>query len=316
MKASVLVTLLFFFGPSFDALAGGSAVGNGGFGIFRGESVRLFDLAEAGIVPQCRNLPEAFLPYSEEVTKIAEALGVRSELLDRYLRELDNLRPRLGWKLANVIRFYEWKVQARLVKKTQDVCASCRQIAIRTMDKITIDGSLWKRMDQENRIALMFHEALFAIMRSDVCPRRENKIACGERHFVKIREIVATIFAPLPWGERKIRLEEFVRDRLSVELSIWGDDFRRDKLGQESPSQEGIEKFARTLCKIELERMGSQKQRYSMLIPFEIEDTIYGPQYFLKFLDRSSHKIVKAYAADKQCARKLASLLSDWFGNR
>lgn len=326
------ITSFFLFGivlftPLFSAFAGGISVGNGGFGVWRGQAVELFDLVEAGIKPR-RTVVHEMRLYHPRIEKIADRLGIEKYLLATKLTELDWLIPGFGVLVAEVIAFYDWKLQPRIEGLTKDACPGCVQVAVRSAHTIDVNGEAWRAMNQDHRIALLLHETAFAMMRTDHCPLRGKALACDDMNFREIRALVASFFAE-PFKNRDT-LVKAIRTHLKVDHSsltcvnpYYSVTYKSSRTVNTTfssitaPDIEYLAEIAAEVCDsfgvdepVRLELM----RTVLILRSTPLYETIYGPQYFLEVLGRFPRKKAAFFPTSREkCRSQLVTTMNAWF---
>lgn len=315
---------VFLFNVS--SFAGGSTVGNGGFGVWRGNKLELYDLVEAGVTPQ-RSTIVGVRGFHPKIYEIARSLHVNEDLLEAKLQELDFVLPEFGTLMAEVIAFYEWEMRPRILTKTKDACPGCTQIAVRSAQRIEVNGAAWRVMNQDHRIALLIHEAAFALMRTDRCSRQDDLLACDDVVFKDVRALVASMFAEPFKNMKALRrsIQEFLNIN-SETLCCWapnsakyqGEDGVVLKLTSAAPlGEDQIAKFAEDVCEAS---KGSEFIQIDLtrtplkLIPSVLRNTLYGPQHFLELLGRSMRKGIALYPRTaEECRHQIVTKLAYWF---
>ncbi len=183
MKTKIILVLLIFYTSQIQA-SSESGPGNGGDGIVRIENgktrVYLLDLVEAGVEK---------IPVFNWTIKVQPQIEERIDLaLNRFKmkeRELRNLKKHLTQKLSELykqsplgafyilraIELYQWNfVNSELLDvKDEDSVLSFGseelvQLAIRRDLIIRVNKSLWKKMTLAHQVALILHEALYAVI--------------------------------------------------------------------------------------------------------------------------------------------------------
>lgn len=186
-----LVTILLM--TSMASFAGDK--GNGGDGIERNGKLYVLDLVEAGV-------EEA--PYFRSGTVAPSLLKLRLEmafgsdgypvdLIARKLVEIADGNPHLSAAIAQVIEEYNWRlVNSSLIDIKDEYTVldykDLKQLAIRKQNTISIDKSLWAKLDDENKTALIFHEVIYALIK----PKLVNGVL--QQQSDRAREVNGFIF--------------------------------------------------------------------------------------------------------------------------
>lgn len=330
MKSAVSLFLFVYviFTASISFAVGGTSVGNGGFGVWKNGSFQLFDLAEADVTPKRSHINDALL--HPKLKDIAQKLQIEEALLASKTAELNQLIPGFGILIAEVISFYEWKIEPQISNHTRDACQGCIQIAIRSARAVVVNWEVWQIMNQDQRIALMIHEAAFALMRTGRCRSPGAIVACEEADFKAVRGLVAQLFdGPTKNKNTAMQAIDLIRKTLKIGhpslmcTSPYAAQYERADgkvVELESvirPEARQIERFAEAVC----DSLGTNEvvQLTILRMPWKLESvprfTIYGQQYFLELLNRSILKSETFLSSNnfEECWQKVTTSVNTWF---
>ena len=194
------------------AAPGGDVIGNGGDGVVVDGQLYLLDLVEFG--NHKRPYIDANAKAEENdlatLSKVAH-LPIDRALLAKKISEIRTISPILADSLVQAVRMYTWNlVDYDLVDVGDEntiVDLPRTQIAIRTRKMILINQTAIERLDAINRVALILHEVIYAmILPTRILDRREWFY---QKSFVA-REINAYLFSE----DLHINGEEGLREKL------------------------------------------------------------------------------------------------------
>lgn len=176
MKKFLLVILISFVGSINHSFAGTES-GNGGDGILIKGKLYLLDLVEAGIEENpyfdSNVLVEAY--FKKGIDEALAASSFPNQLIISKLSEVSKIDPIFARNILFAIQNFRWSlVSSELINipdedsvlPTKDM----RQLAIRKDRSILIDRLLWNQLDTANKVALIFHEAIYAIQVPEADP--------------------------------------------------------------------------------------------------------------------------------------------------
>lgn len=151
------------------ASAGERVVGNGGDGVVIGGRLYLLDLVEGGNHENPYIGPNRTSKKNEEVlAKALKNIPVEIELVSRKIRDVEKVSHTTAVALLYAIKFYNWRLVSYELANVEDedtaVGLPLHQIAIRKQQQILINKKLFSAMDPANRVALIFHEAVYALL--------------------------------------------------------------------------------------------------------------------------------------------------------
>lgn len=160
---SILLTAL-------TAFSGPSVIGNGGNGVFLENKFYVLDLVEADshTLPYIKDSASSYyynrLKYALHTFKDPALV----ELVSRKIMELGSLDLIYTEALIRTFEAIRWNLveyRLTLMPVVTPVAAELHQIAIRTSDNILIDRYYWNLLTPAHRMALLFHEANFILIR-------------------------------------------------------------------------------------------------------------------------------------------------------
>jgi len=156
---------------ALNALAGPSVIGNGGNGVYLENNFYILDLVEADSHIQ---------PFMKDVTasgyfydRLKYALHTFEDpslvaLVAKKITELGALDLLYTEALLRTFEEIRWNLvdyRLALIPVDTPVAAALHQVAIRTSDNILIDRHYWNLLSPIHRVALLFHEANFILIR-------------------------------------------------------------------------------------------------------------------------------------------------------
>ena len=150
-------------------------VSNGGDGIVIDGTPYLYDLVEAGVHrnPNFNDRITTLLEIKNRVDKIfIHARDLDTELVAKKLTEIYHVDKIFSAALLRVMEMYSWRwVDFSLFEIPDDGDTVVHfgkhelvQLAARYKRSITIDSKIWLKMPQSNRVALLFHEVIYALI--------------------------------------------------------------------------------------------------------------------------------------------------------
>lgn len=160
---SVLLSALTVF-------AGPSVIGNGGNGVFLENKFYVLDLVEADSHTQPFIKESASQYYYNRLKYALHAFQDPSlvALVARKITEFGSLDLIYTEALLRTFEAVRWNLvdyRLTLMPVITPVAADLHQIAIRTSDNILIDRYYWNLLNPEHRMALLFHEVNFILIR-------------------------------------------------------------------------------------------------------------------------------------------------------
>lgn len=160
--SALLSTLTVFAGPS--------VIGNGGNGVFLENKFYVLDLVEADshINPFIKDSASNY--YRDRLKFALHAFEDPAlvALASRKITEFGSLDLLYTESLIRTFEAVRWNLvdyRLTLMPVVTPVAAAQHQVAIRTSDNILIDRHYWNLLTPEHRMALLFHEANFILIR-------------------------------------------------------------------------------------------------------------------------------------------------------
>lgn len=151
--------------------AGPSVIGNGGNGVFLENKFYVLDLVEADshIKPYIKDVSVSDFYFN----RLKYALNEFQDpalvtLVAKKIMELGAFDLIYTEALLRTFEAVRWNLvdyRLTLIPVETPVAAELQQIAIRTSDNILIDRYYWNLLTPEHRMALLFHEANFILIR-------------------------------------------------------------------------------------------------------------------------------------------------------
>jgi small nuclear ribonucleoprotein (snRNP)-like protein len=178
----------------------GDRGGNGGDGIYIDDKLYLLDFVEAGIEESPLIIDVAPTLHTKmRVDMLFPQIGMPRDLIARKITELRNgTFPFFGALLLDVMELYQWRlVNSKLIdikdENTVLQYENLEQLAVRKNSSIMIDRSLWEKLDDANKVGLIFHEAIYALIK----PRMVGGIL--QQLSDRARELNGKIFGVDSW---------------------------------------------------------------------------------------------------------------------
>lgn len=150
--------------------AGPSVIGNGGNGVFLENKLYVLDLVEADSHTKPFIKESASQYYYNRLKYALHAFQDPAlvSLVARKITELGSLDLIYTEALLRTFEAVRWNLvdyRLTLMPVITPVAADLHQIAIRTSDNILIDLYYWNLLNPEHRMALLFHEVNFILIR-------------------------------------------------------------------------------------------------------------------------------------------------------
>lgn len=174
MMTKLLFGIWLLLGCSLAQASGSGFIGNGGQGYRIGGKLYVRDLVEAGIhlTPY---VGAAFHPQeTPEALQLLFPFPIPAETLSRKLQDLARVRSDLPWYLHQVFAHYRWLLVDQQLEETTEADPDMIhlpegservQIANRFQLSMRISRSAWRELNDEQRAALLLHEAFYSITR-------------------------------------------------------------------------------------------------------------------------------------------------------
>lgn len=155
------------------AFCTGHDQGSGGDGFRIGNKLYSLDLVEAGV--QSQAYFDLLLPVDPFLLERLQIKFANTDIptlpLAQKLTEVYQMDPLLAYTLANAMEMHQWRfVDSALIDINDEQDSDLQlpkenlvQLASRKESRVSIDRSLWNELDEINKVALILHEALYAI---------------------------------------------------------------------------------------------------------------------------------------------------------
>ena len=167
LLSTIFISALLFGQTVF---AGPNVVGNGGNGVFIDNNFYLLDLVESDShqTPFIRDTSSTYF-YTRLKYAMSEFQDLALVTLTaRKMTEFGSLDLHYTEALLRAFEAVRWNIvdyPLTLIPVATPVAAELHQIAIRTNDNILINRHFWNLLTPEHRMALLFHEANFILIR-------------------------------------------------------------------------------------------------------------------------------------------------------
>lgn len=222
---------------------------HGGDGVIIGETVYLLDLVEQGVEENPYFNPEV---QTDEAVRqrVERALtGIQDapiDLVAKKMTELMIINPAFAITLLKAVEMHIWRLvrfdlvdvpdeDSVLVFKDHKLI----QLAIRRMQGISIAREHWLRMSMEQRAALIFHEAVYAV----ISPHKEwvtlpdkTRVEKLVQNPIKVREITGYLFSPVLPVRGAVGLESLTNHGGRIFLPVVMTPIKEQQNGFEVPS--------------------------------------------------------------------------------
>jgi|GEM_PF-6762453 hypothetical protein len=176
---TVLVTL-----ASMTSFAGPRIVGNGGIAVEQDGKLYMLDLYERGVhkKPFYSKDISPIKQVSERLERAFDLTNMENiplELLVYKLSEAYNKNYFLGWQLEEAIATIDWRLVNSTLSPTEDVRTplnglALKQVAVRLNNVVYVSENLWNKLDNDNKIALIIHEAMYFLVPPTEVTTSEN----------------------------------------------------------------------------------------------------------------------------------------------
>ena len=194
MSCLIVVSLLPIIFTSFQAAAGVSDVGNGGDGVQRDGKLILRDLAVDDLYKQLYVGTSLDSKISDAVysTDFVGQLALNAKILIQKLTDVETIAPGAGLLLIHTLKQYQFVLVNNLPLLPDDEGDETHvdrvQFAIRKFDQIRLDRQNYFRLDPLQRVALMLHEAFYALAKPECLAEK-----CRQKS-VMARGLTAAVF--------------------------------------------------------------------------------------------------------------------------
>lgn len=189
----ILILILFLL-PVLSFAKEGHDQGNGGDALRIGDQLYMLDLVEAGVEksPFFSKSIAMDKKYLQRMEKAFDSTSIPVALVAQKLSEVATFDKLFALSVIRSIELYSWRlVSSALVDiKDEDSSLDYRkedlvQMAIRRDGTVRINREAWHLMNDENKAALVIHEAVYALIKPN-----QDKIQSSPR----AREVTGYLF--------------------------------------------------------------------------------------------------------------------------
>lgn len=182
MKFKILFVL--FFSCFKVYAAGGTDISGGGYGLKQNSKVLLLDLVEQGFSSSF-SIPLAQNSNCEKMLKNSKAVFTSIPLQKKYCFVLQQIAAKnslLAHAIHLAAEFYNWTfihTDLALVTPVDSVIADQSkiiQVAVRKGEQIFINIKAWQMMNDDHKVALIYHELLSSLAKLEISPGRDRWI--------------------------------------------------------------------------------------------------------------------------------------------
>jgi hypothetical protein len=174
LSRSLIVT--FILSSSMAFASGGGLIGNGGDSLKRGSTFVLRDLVQFdATLPKTdegASTADQYLQHALESASRIQSLGLNLRILASELSKLRGVHHRFPVAMLNVIESLQYSFITEDLpllpdRDWNDAIDPRTQVAIRTLTGVQISLKAWGQLDERNRVALILHEAFYALGRAE-----------------------------------------------------------------------------------------------------------------------------------------------------
>lgn len=179
--------------------------GNGGDGLLINGKIYVLDLVEAGVedAPYF-DLSIPLDPVIKSAVRELKLAGTPSDLLIRKLSEIKRAFAPMGVAMAQTLGLFDWRLVNSALMDIRDENSvlsrkNLMQLAIRRGNIIFIDRSLWAKLGEKQKVALLIHELVYAMMETkEACqgPCNDLNDFYSTQSSEQARKIVGFMFSP------------------------------------------------------------------------------------------------------------------------
>ena len=173
MKRVIFAITIFFASNQGMAFTEGRLVGNGGDGLWIENKLYNLDLVEAGVQDEPNFVHN---PIHQDFTgsfhqKFVHIKKFPLRRLQEKFTEIREKSPRLAYAMAAVLLEMNWSVVSQELLPIDDEESPLNfkkeklvQLAARRDLNVFINKNYWSLLDEENQVALITHEVIYALM--------------------------------------------------------------------------------------------------------------------------------------------------------
>lgn len=223
---SILAQVIFFSTMSLTSHSSTFFIGNGGEVVKIGKHFYLRDLVESNIhhSPYFNCSSQKGDDATKIYSAIIEELSLNKELLSLKLCNLAEIRPEFSEVFTEAINQFSWvlvdeelgglELQEDIFKFPKD---SKKTLANRTLNQIRIQRQIWNTLNPENKIALVFHEVIYSLLKPEcadtLCHRQQQSPRIA-------RELTSLLFMKESFSpNRRLLIEKQLLRLLNIQLS-------------------------------------------------------------------------------------------------
>lgn len=174
MKKQLIFSLIMALSVSQNSFAKDGQDGNGGDGLYLNGKLYSLDLVETG-VEKNPVFDTTLAPKEETLERLRKKLDpqlIPIQLVGLKLREIAQVDELFALSILKTIETYSWRlVDSSLIDIKDEESplnykpSSLVQLAIRKNTSVLIDRNLYSKLDPANKATLIFHEALYAMVK-------------------------------------------------------------------------------------------------------------------------------------------------------
>lgn len=314
-------------------------VGSGGEGVFHDGKLRLRDLVDLGVGKKAYFGDVADFFYISRLKNSELPEGVDKKRLAIKLTDFDALSPHLGDYLMDILDAYQWaftEEDLALLPERETIHDSIKRIPIanRYLERIVIHRASWNELSPDDRIALLIHEAVYALLRP-VCGLGSENVCVQSAK--RARDIVAFSFISPPRPLSTAMLNDLLlpsdlgscpHRKVDLEINFWRTSGKRFVMLVQSRLQTPLEtkvreSFVKRKCgefmKLAGNDPGPRLEIRAHRKPYVIRPMFYttpegSRQMAQAFYPRTAGFSRFIYPSTRQsCETSVLLILNDWF---
>lgn len=265
-----------------------------------------------------------------------EHLDIDMRLFERKLCDVESVYPGIAKFFISAIQMHSWTLvneNLNLLPDDGPLLASTEyervQAANRTLSNVRLQKQIWSQLDPENRIALIFHEVIFSLLKYDCV---DNVCSIYQQSARVAREITGLLFSSNTYHSEYIlyRLSQLMREYLNpskIELTTLEPiqiriSFAYVALSMNKSASETAAEFSNKACHVYIVQKQAGKNIDMHLMTLKKEspnlvtqsyETIYGKEYRLKLSQRNTYTSQKMddLFDEKTCSDQLTKKISE-----
>lgn len=198
MKSHLKYLLYLFLLPTYSQ-ASTLFIGNGGEVLKSQNGVFLRDLVESNshLEPYFHCTGASFTINTDTLAYL-QHLQIDLQLFYNKLCDLDHIVPQLSLIFSEAFQKYSWvfiKENLGLLPEDEQIIPLTQferiQVANRTLNSIFIQEPTWQQLNPKNKIALVFHEVIFSLLRPECTNTECSQLKQSSR---VTRQIIGQLF--------------------------------------------------------------------------------------------------------------------------